>query len=64
MNFDGSKLENVSRMNECLSLDCLIKIFADDTKAYAPVDSIQGKIKIQESIDKLVHLTLWLANKT
>ena len=34
-------------------LNSLIKIFADDTKIYASVDSISGKEELQDSIDRL-----------
>ena len=38
-------------------LDCLIKIFADDTKVYSSVHSPDQCEKLQESIDKLVDWT-------
>ena len=33
----------------------LLKIFADDTKTYQPINSIKDKIKLQETIDRLVQ---------
>ena len=40
---------------------CLIKIFADDTKAYMPIRSRADQQKLQYSIDKLVEWTdKWL----
>ena len=40
---------------------CLIKIFADDTKAYLPIRSTEDQEKLQFSIDKLVEWTdKWL----
>ena len=39
----------------------IAKVFADDTKLYTPVDSIEGKNKLQNDIDKLTDWTLeWL----
>ena len=37
-----------------LSVECSIKIFADDTKAYLPINSLSDKYLLQESINKLV----------
>lgn len=39
------------------TVNCLLKIFADDTKAYLPITSITDGHKLQESIDKLVDWT-------
>lgn len=40
---------------------CLIKIFADDTKAYMPIRSKEDQEKLQYSIDRLVEWTdKWL----
>ena len=40
---------------------CLIKIFADDTKAYTTIQSKEDQVKLQYSIDKLVEWTdKWL----
>ena len=38
-----------------LSVDCSIKIFADDTKAYFPINSLSDKSILQESINSLVQ---------
>ena len=37
-------------------IDCLIKIFADDTKLYHAVDTSESAIKLQENINRL---TVW-----
>ena len=42
-------------------VDCNIKIFADDTKAYAHVSSLEMKDKLQKSIDSMMEWTQkWL----
>ena len=38
-------------------LSCLVKIFADDTKAYSSVQSSDKKLELQENIDKLLEWT-------
>ena len=34
--------------------NCLLKIFADDTKVYIPIESDDDRLKLQKSIDELV----------
>ena len=42
-------------------VDCSVKIFADDTKAYSPIHGIRDKDKLQASIHQLVSWTnTWL----
>ena len=38
-------------------LDCMVKIFADDTKAYLPVTKPEQRLQLQENINKLLHWT-------
>jgi len=42
-------------------VDCMVRVFADDTKAYTSVESETKKTMLQDSIDKLVQWTdKWL----
>ena len=42
------------------TLDCTVKIFADDTKAYTEVQSTEQRDRLQRNIDNLLHWTnLW-----
>ena len=38
-------------------LDCLVKIFADDTKIYSQVCDIEDRTKLQENLNKLTSWT-------
>ena len=44
-------------------LDCMVKIFADDTKAYSAVSTPEQRQQLQNNIDRLLQWTdLWQIN--